>query len=336
MLRTTTATISSTSTATPPPTQSSTDAHLSLLFEHFGYNPRAYIDSFIYKASECLVSHGEELEASLLTLCKDDGTQAAQATFSLLTLLDKAVDHIADILELYSMQHVFGITQRQAEWMVLPHQEGLELRGTEAEEEARGLDETHRRLSAQLSAARATQSALQLAVLASRRRLAKSRALRTVLVAATTTDIATAARKLDASVISTSSAKPLYHALLTSLQVLRGTDPLGRPLFAAASGRKHESAAEPLDGDSLRPWDKGREGYLKWQTQRYLALAGSSSSTSDAVTAGQKRKSIHAHTAPRKSTALHEDEEGMAGEEVGHTGDMEHLARLLQRADEAL
>lgn len=320
------------------PDAPSTDLHVGLLFEHFSYNPRQYIDAFIYKASEVLNQHGEALEADLLTvLPPDDATTtttsrnevAASATFSLLTLLDKAVDHVSDILELYSMQHVFGITPRQAQWMVLPHQAGLNLRGNEAQRESEALDREYAKLNRQLNAAKATQHALALSLEASQRRVERTRAVRGALLAALgisggqgdgDVDLSKRAHRLDDSI---TTIAPLRRALLRSLAELRSVDPLGKSLVPVKRKRKR-STADDGDGDEHvveQPWDQGREGYLRWQTQRHLLR---NTVDADAVAA-------RGRSSPRKSIALHEAQDGMQGDEVGSTRDMERLAALLHQ-----
>lgn len=323
-------------TPTTRPDIPSTDAHLGLLFEHFTYNPRAYIDSFIYKSNECLVKRGEELEASLLTILPAENTNreetAAKATFSLLTLLDKAVDHISDILELYSMQHVFGVTKTQAEHIVLPHHHGLNLLGTEAQEESQELEEKQSELNAKLNAAKATQHALTLAVEASRRRVARTRAVREALVdiLGLTDDagsISTSAQTLEAAI---AKLKPLCGDLLNALDELRAVDPLGKSLINADvtnAPRKDVVAKTETDDKRRQPWDQGREGYLRWQTQRYLSLftAGDDEDGRNENGPAAKRRA-----SARKSTTLHDAQDGMVGDEVGQSGEMERLAGLLR------
>lgn len=351
--RTKTAVLASTTPNTRPDIPS-TDAHLGLLFEHFTYNPRAYIDSFIYKCNECLVKRGQELEASLLAVLPAGDHDAhdaeadtkreevaARATFSLLTLLDKAVDHISDILELYSMQHVFGVTKTQTEYIVLPHHDGLNLIGTEAQEESRELDEKQRELNAKLNAAKATQHALTVALEASKRRVARTRAIReTLLDILSLKDDNAGGISASAQTLQTAIAKmnPVRGELLDALDDLRAVDPLGKSLVTNRT--PFVVAKNEMDDKKQRqPWDQGREGYLRWQTQRYLSLFTAGDSTpgkrqrgqgqgddadDDAKTPAKRRASA------RKSTTLHDAQDGMVGDEVGQTGEMERLAGLLR------
>ncbi len=45
---------------------SSTDAHIELLTEHFGFNPKSFIDKLVYAANEHLYFLGDTLESTLM------------------------------------------------------------------------------------------------------------------------------------------------------------------------------------------------------------------------------------------------------------------------------
>lgn len=300
-----------------------------------------------------------------------------QATHSIITLLENALDHVFDTLELYSLQSVFGLTVRQATHIVLPHHAGLDLRSRSsgenaADNESTELSKKQRDLDKKISAARATSHALTLALQASERRLARVRgvhALAMTLLGPQATDVdedeedeesrsksamATATTRLNHAV---QVIKTHRQPLLTGIEKLRSLDPLGEALIHSTStlgagAMEDEAVEEGKPGDE--PWSAGREGYLRWQTERVLSstrrstsggadAAGDEGSSGD-VTSGDvkrgKRKSALAEdtsrrlSAPRrgrKSVPLHSSEGGMEGEEVGKTAEMEQLASLIQR-----
>ncbi|CCF50708.1 hypothetical protein NDA11_007374 [Ustilago hordei] len=172
--------------------EASTDAHLELLTEHFGYNPKSFIDALVYLSNEHLYSIATEFENVVMNLLKDVDSgelEAEQGIHGILTLMENALDHTLDTFELYCFRSVFGIRPRQAKYMTLDHHRGLDLRAQQAggastskaqpkpsrkslvgawsnlsaKETSYQLGETEDSLKRQIAAARATQHKLLLA-----------------------------------------------------------------------------------------------------------------------------------------------------------------------------
>lgn len=166
---------------------------MELLTEHFGYNPKSFIDALVYLSNEHLYSIATEFENVVLDLLKDvDGgeLEAEQGMHAILTLMENSLDHTLDTFELYCFRSVFGIRSRQAKYMTLDHHRGLDLRTKQAgassssskgqsksagkslvgatavlsaNERSHQLGETEDSLKRQIAAARATQHKLRLA-----------------------------------------------------------------------------------------------------------------------------------------------------------------------------
>lgn len=122
--------------------EASTDAHLELLTEHFGYNPKSFIDALVYLSNEHLYSIATEFEnvvGGLLDSVDGGELEAEQGIHAILTLMENALDHTMDTFELYCFRSVFGIRPRQAKYMTLDHHRGLDLRVQQptAEDKAR-------------------------------------------------------------------------------------------------------------------------------------------------------------------------------------------------------
>jgi kinetochore protein Mis12/MTW1 len=122
--------------------EASTDAHLELLTEHFGYNPKSFIDALVYLSNEHLYSIATEFEnvvGGLLDSVDGGELEAEQGIHAILTLMENALDHTMDTFELYCFRSVFGIRPRQAKYMTLDHHRGLDLRPQQptAEDKAR-------------------------------------------------------------------------------------------------------------------------------------------------------------------------------------------------------
>lgn len=148
----------------------STDAHQELLTEHFGFHPRVFVDALVYAANEHLYSIGAQFEefakASLKAAARraakrdkeragragergasstshplakltsrEIEAQAEQGVHGVLTLLENALDHVFDLLELYCLKTVLGLRPSQAAVVTLRHHKGLDLRS--AQERAR-------------------------------------------------------------------------------------------------------------------------------------------------------------------------------------------------------
>ncbi|CAO1628398.1 unnamed protein product [Parajaminaea phylloscopi] len=355
---------STTVIASAPPTRPdvpSTDAHLGLLIEHLTFNPRAFIDALVYVANEALYRIGEELEPRAAKLITEHGNldadgaarEAEKGTHSMMTLLENALDHVFDTLELYSLQSVFGVTERQAHHMVLPHHAGLDLRqprsqdgvgSTGAAQESTELSERQRDLNRKINAARSTSYALTLAVQASERRRVRMDTVHARLLSMLGEGQLgeRAARLLEAVDIMKSHREPL----IAGIEKLRSIDPLGKALTHPTSVLQGGGPADPGPSsadDADAPWSSGREGYLRWQTQRLLSSsrqaqndeAGNETVAALSQPANKKRKSIldvrgDRRRSGRPSIAMHSSDGGLDGVEVGAANEMEKLANLLQ------
>ncbi|PWN91478.1 hypothetical protein FA10DRAFT_265335 [Acaromyces ingoldii] len=334
--------------------QSSTDEHLELLTEHFGFNPKSFIDSLVYVSNEHLYIMGEkfhELVKAQLKKRPNGDAEAEQGVHAILTLFENALDHTFDTLELYCLKSVFGITSRQARYITLEHHRGLDLRLAEektkgkgsssklsAKEESEALSERQNELERKISAARAVRHSLALANAAADQRLARiskvvdrfSFLVGDEGAADVETPLAStlplAARKLRTDT----------SALLKALHELRATDPLGASLNPLQGGR--ESA-----GETTEAWEKGREGYLAWETGRILAKEKKEgNSTGDATppaqrAEGKKRKQssevggrASKRTADDGNDGSDDQETTQVNEAVGDADQMEALSAALQ------
>lgn len=282
-----------------PKEEASTDAHLELLTEHFGYNPKSFIDALVYLSNEHLYSIATEFEnviADLLANVDGGELEAEQGIHAILTLMENSLDHTLDTFELYCFRSVFGIRPRQARYMTLDHHRGLDLRskpassskssrkgavGSSANERSYQLGETEDSLKRQIAAARATQHKLLLAQNATQETLDRMLQLAdrfsSILYADPTAShskstaplltetLGQHARKLKADTIP----------LLKALGELRSADPLGAPLYSgSASSTKptaSEAEAEDENAADVRVWERGREPYLNWEVDRILA-----------------------------------------------------------------
>lgn len=278
----------------PPKEEASTDAHLELLTEHFGYNPKSFIDALVYLSNEHLYSIATEFESVVSDLLKDvDGgeLEAEQGIHAILTLMENALDHTLDTFELYCFRSVFGIRSRQAKYMTLDHHRGLDLRSSSkvqgkgsrkiaftsaANEKSYQLGETEDSLKRQIAAARATQHKLLLAQNATQeslnRMLSLAERFSSILYAEpspsskTTAPVLTEtlgqhARKIKADTIP----------LLKALNELRSTDPLGAPLYSSSKTAGDAEAEDDNAAADVRVWERGREPYLNWEVDRILA-----------------------------------------------------------------
>lgn len=111
--------------------EASTDAHLELLTEHFGFNPKAFIDALVFLANEHLYKIAEQFELVVMQQLRHvegGDLEAEQGVHAILTLMENALDHTLDTFELYCLRSVFGIRARQARYMTLGHHRGLDLR----------------------------------------------------------------------------------------------------------------------------------------------------------------------------------------------------------------
>ncbi|SPO28846.1 related to MTW1 - component of the MIND kinetochore complex [Ustilago trichophora] len=292
-----------------PKEEASTDAHLELLTEHFGYNPKSFIDALVYLSNEHLYSIATEFENVVVELLKDvkgAELEAEQSIHAILTLMENSLDHTMDTFELYCLRSVFGIRSRQAKYMTLDHHRGLDLRNQHhqtapssskeqnkpaskslvgstrvlsANETSFQLGESEDSLKRQIAAARATQHKLLQAQNATRQSLD-----RTLQLAQRFSSILYS----DSSPITaeTESAAPILtetlgqHArklkadtipLLKALRELRAADPLGAPLYSDVGPVKRDDDGEDDAGMGTRAWERGRETYLNWEADRIIA-----------------------------------------------------------------
>lgn len=278
-----------------------------------------------------------------------------------MTLLENALDHVFDTLELYSLQSVFGVTERQARHMVLPHHAGLDLRNPRdrgagssngTPKESTELSERQRDLTRRINAARSASYALTLAMQASERRLRRARAVHSCLSAllgATESgdDAKDAVQDTSKRLLKAVEVIKVHRALLIdSIEKLKAEGPLGKALTHPTSTLELEkgklnNAAE--GADAVQPWSSGREGYLRWQTQRMLSSIRRANGPWDnsadpadssprlakgSQASSRKRKSIleerdEKRLSSQPSLAMHSSEGGMEGEEVGAANEME-------------
>lgn len=268
--------------------EASTDAHLELLTEHFGYNPKSFIDALVYLSNEHLYSIATEFENVVLDLLKhvDGGElEAEQGMHAILTLMENSLDHTLDTFELYCFRSVFGIRSRQAKYMTLDHHRGLDLRtrqpgasssskgqnksarksvaGTptaaSASQRSYQLGETEDSLKRQIAAARATQHKLVLAKNATQESLNRMLDLAerfSAILYADSNDVSACGSHVK-STMSVLTETLGQHArklkadtipLLRALQELRSTDPLGEPLYSGGV-RAGDKEAGDADAD---------------------------------------------------------------------------------------
>lgn len=197
--------------------------------------------------------------------------------------------------------------------------------------------------------AKATTHALNLALDASNRRLQRTRSIYTTLLTLIGASkdsngaVGLAATRLQHGV---QIIKDNRDPLIANIEKLRAVDPLGKALIHPTSSL--DAGQEQHADDSVdQPWTAGREGYLRWQTQRMLAskraslggagdealgdtTVGDASAVNLKGAAGRKRKSGAADESMRRasrgrtSMPLHPAaDDGMDVEEVGTTGEME-------------
>ena len=266
----------------------STDAHIELLTEHFGYNPKTFIDGLVYLSNEHLYKLAEQFELFALDQLQDlDGgdLEAEQGVHAILTLLENALDHTMDTFELYCLRSVFGIKSRQAKMMTLDHHRGLDLRaqasvGAAAAKSSRSrksvagssssttltpnershkLGQEEDSLKRQIAAARATQHSLLLAKQAAEMQLSRATELHerfSALLAARVASEQEGGAAHDAGAAMTAilgqHARKLRAdtlVLLRNLAELRGADPLGKRLSAVLSAAAAAGKTDGADGD---------------------------------------------------------------------------------------
>lgn len=324
--------------------EASTDAHLELLTEHFGYNPKSFIDALVYLSNEHLYSIATEFENVVVELLKgvEGGElEAEQGIHAILTLMENALDHTLDTFELYCFRSVFGIRPRQAKYMTLEHHRGLDLRtgqsaaggsgksqpkparksvggASSANEKSYQLGETEDSLKRQIAAARATQHKLLLAQNATKESLDRmlSIAERFGPILYTDSPDPSAAPVAVLSEILGQHARKLKAdtiPLLKALRELRAADPLGEPLYSGASKKEEVEGEEDGVSTDVRAWERGREGYLNWEADRIIAkskrgAAGAGSAGAAGVGAATEEQGVQAEAAGDATSGGAEDD----------------------------
>lgn len=280
----------------------STDLHIELLTEHFGFNPRVFIDALVYVANEHLYSIGAQFEKFVRDqlrkqYSKKEGSdksikaladsQAEKGAHAILTLLENALDHTFDVLELYCLKAVFGVRPSQARLITLQHHRGLDLRSTEdrirngemtnaisSEEESIELQKRQDELIASIRRARKLRHALILANLAAQRNLSRAQRL--------TARFAVILSGEDGNIqipsILPQSARKLTldaSSLLKSMTHLTEMDPLGSEMLSPSDSTASEDqrgrvlSENGVSEAEQKSW-KGREGYIQWETNRIM------------------------------------------------------------------
>jgi kinetochore protein Mis12/MTW1 len=298
----------------------STDSHLELLTEHFGFNPRVFVDALVYAANEHLYSIGGQFEefakkqlktsvkkaikrekeakhdvnkrekgsSSNSALAKMTATQidaaAERGVHGVLTLMENALDHVFDLLELYCLKTVFGIKPSQAQAITLKHHRNLDLRTAEervadgdalsAQEECIELERKEMEMQQKLEKARKTRHALRIANLVADQNLARTNKVAD-----------TFAFMIDGSGVAFDTSTPQlakklrYDAqeLMDALDHLSSTNPLGPSLInaerAGTMNEREKKAVIDASGASekdKRAWERGREAYINWEMDRII------------------------------------------------------------------
>ena len=336
----------------------STDSHLDLLTEHFGFNPRVFVDALVYAANEHLYSIGGQFEAFVKkqlktsvkkalkrekeakndsnkcnkessrnnsTLAKMTATQidaaAERGVHGVLTLMENALDHVFDLLELYCLKTVFGIKPSQAQAITLKHHRDLDLRTAEervadgdslsAQEECIELERREAEMQQKLEKARKTRHALRIANLIADQNLARTNKVAN-----------TFAFMIDDSGIASDSSTPQlakklrYDAqgLMDALDHLSSTNPLGPSLINAdkanAMNEREKKAVMDASGASekdKKAWERGREAYINWEMDRIIkSVQTRGNETSDQTIASflfaspSKETSIYSTSGPKR------------------------------------
>lgn len=334
----------------------STDAHIDLLTEHFGFSPRVFIDDIVDAANEHLYSIAGQFEdyvkqqlrrqekkrkvKNLDTVSSD--AEAERGVHTILTLMENALDIAFDALELYCLKFVFGIRPSQAKFMALTHHRGLDLRtpvekakdgdlgAPNAEEEHSQLQLREKQLQMQIDNAKKLRHGLFLANAAAKQKLTQTKLLNesfSVLLSRAdgrqrlNSVLPASARKLSADASS----------LLRAMDVLIETDSLGTSLLSIGDvkgkntvDRKHVIEESGASEQEKKEWEQGREQYINWEIDRIYR----SVSQQRAADAGnQSRMSISSSGLKRRKT----DEPASEVFSIGDTAELEQLAEHLKK-----
>lgn len=107
-----------------------------ILTEHFGYQPIAVIDDVINTINEIMYRCTEQLEQILINQTKnnkssinreDSVTKIQEGTATLESYLEHTINTNFDKFEIYSLRNVFSIPKELINFIVLKHQENLNL-----------------------------------------------------------------------------------------------------------------------------------------------------------------------------------------------------------------
>jgi kinetochore protein Mis12/MTW1 len=305
----------------------STDTHQALLTEHFGFHPRVFIDALVYAANEHLYSIGGQFEEfakkQLKAACRraakkakergraqisssrDTGTgesssslakmtptqieaEAEKGVHGVLTLMENALDHIFDLLELYCLKAVFGVRPSQASAMTLKHHRGLDLRsaaerglGKEAladDNEYLALNKYESLLRERIENAKRRRHALRLANIAAMRGLLRANKITDAFAVLTTHDANERAPTINSSTPQFARAvRSDVQSLVQALDALAKTDPLGASLLTSSATNETNDEerlaiirASGVSEKEKRSWERGREAYINWEMDRII------------------------------------------------------------------
>lgn len=330
----------------------SLEAHQDLLTEHFGYSPGVFIDAIVYAANEVLYSIASEFEEYIKKqLSKrnkkkshqerksqqelDD--EAEKGIYTILDLMENALDYSFDVIEQYCHRAVFGIRPSQASRLVLSHHRGLDLRTLEekkqdgngiaksAKNEFLDLQDRELKLQDQIDKAKKIQHALRLANISAKAQQERAQHLYdtfSVLILRKDCNVQLP------SILPQSARKVSLDAstLLRTMDTLIKTDPLGSSLLKGSNKnereRKRVMEESGASEEERREWEKGRETYISWEMDRMLENLARQKSSDDG---NRTRLSISSNLKPRNT-----DEVESQSVAVGTTSDLEQLAESMQ------
>lgn len=330
----------------------SLEAHQDLLTEHFGYNPGVFIDAIVYAANEVLYSIASEFEdyikEQLIKRNKKKAQQerksqrelddeAEKGIYSILNLMENALDYSFDVIEQYCHRAVFGIRPSQASHLVLAHHRGLDLRTLEekkrdgvvgaksAKDEFLDLQDRELQLQDQIEKAKKVRHALRLATVSAKQNQERAQQFNdTFSILMIREDgnvqlpsvLPQSARKLSLD-IST---------LLKSVNVLIKTDALGssllKSIIKSEKEKKRVMEESGASEEERRQWEKGRENYLNWESDRTMKFVAQQRSAD----VGNRSRLSMRSSLERRMT----DETESQPVAVGSTSDLEQLAKSLQ------
>ncbi|KAL4401357.1 MIS12/MIND type complex protein [Malassezia pachydermatis] len=246
-----------------------TRKHL-ILTELFGVHPRAIVDALVVSANEHLYILGSQLEDHVRSLLHDReeaDKEAEEGVHSILTLLEHAIDHTMDTFELYCLRSIFVVTPEQSRLMTMSHHRGLDLRPLEVRHAENPMQESE-------APARATQHRLAQAEAAAQVRLQRVQAVAQAyqFILDGVQPFVQAAQHESPDVAVVQAAEEVssnVYSVMEALDTLRSAEPLHVALTDPSAIPPDSSNAH--DDEAKREWEKGRDAYLTWETQRILA-----------------------------------------------------------------